>query len=159
MRGTILYGPRDVRFEDRETPKIIKPTDAIIRISATCVCGSDLWPYRGIQPIAQPTPMGHEYCGIVEDIGSAVTSIKPGQFVIGSFFACDNTCPNCQVGYQSSCQHASSLALRRRRCCACHSPTAPWSPPRMFPRARWCRACWRFPTLWAPDGLLPMRRT
>jgi len=106
MRGAILHGPRDVRFEERETPKIIKPTDAIIRISATCVCGSDLWPYRGIQPIAQPTPMGHEYCGIVEDIGSAVTTIKPGQFVIGSFFASDNTCPNCQLGYQSSCQHA-----------------------------------------------------
>ncbi len=87
MRGAILHGSRDVRFEERETPKIIKPTDAIIRISATCVCGSDLWPYRGIQPIAQPTPMGHEYCGIVEDIGSAVTTIKPGQFVIGSFFA------------------------------------------------------------------------
>ncbi len=95
-----------MRFEERETPKIIKPTDAIIRISATCVCGSDLWPYRGIQPIAQPTPMGHEYCGIVEEVGSAVTSIKPGQFVIGSFFASDNTCPNCQLGYQSSCQHA-----------------------------------------------------
>ncbi len=106
MRGAILHGPRDVRFEERETPKIIKPTDAIIRISATCVCGSDLWPYRGIQPIAQPTPMGHEYCGIVEEVGSAVTSIKPGQFVIGSFFASDNTCPNCQLGYQSSCQHA-----------------------------------------------------
>ena len=60
MRGAVLYGPRDIRFEDRETPKIMKPTDAIIRISATCVCGSDLWPYRGIQPITQPTPMGHE---------------------------------------------------------------------------------------------------
>ncbi len=106
MRGAVLYGPRDVRFEERETPKIVKPTDAIIRISATCVCGSDLWPYRGIQPIAQPTPMGHEYCGIVEETGSAVTSIKPGQFVIGSFFASDNSCPNCQIGYQSSCQHA-----------------------------------------------------
>lgn len=106
MRGAVLYGPRDVRFEERETPKIMKPTDAIIRISVTCVCGSDLWPYRGIQPIAQPTPMGHEYCGIVEEVGSAVTSIKPGQFVIGSFFASDNTCPNCQIGYQSSCQHA-----------------------------------------------------
>src|SRR2546422_2113637 len=106
MRGAIVYGPRDVRFEERETPKIIKPTDAIIRISATCVCGSDLWPYRGVQPIAQPTPMGHEYCGIVEEAGSVVTSIKPGQFVIGSFFASDNTCPNCHVGYQSSCQHA-----------------------------------------------------
>ena len=106
MRGAVLYGLRDVRFEERETPKIVKPTDAIIRISATCVCGSDLWPYRGIQPIAQPTPMGHEYCGIVEEVGSAVTSIKPGQFVIGSFFASDNSCPNCQIGYQSSCQHA-----------------------------------------------------
>jgi len=64
MRGTVLYGPRDVRFEERDVPTIIEPTDAIIRISATCVCGSDLWPYRGINPIAQPTPMGHEYCGI-----------------------------------------------------------------------------------------------
>src|SRR3989449_9957030 len=105
MLGTVLYGPRDVRFEERDTPMIIKPTDAIIRISATCVCGSDLWPYRGLQPINEPTPMGHEYCGIVEEVGSAVRSIKPGQFVIGSFFASDNTCPNCQVGYQSSCQH------------------------------------------------------
>src|SRR5438477_3848854 len=106
MQGAVLYGPRDVRFEARAVPKIIQPTDAIIRISAACVCGSDLWPYRGIQPIAQPTPMGHEYCGIVEELGSAVTSIKPGQFVIGSFFASDNICPNCQIGYQSSCQHA-----------------------------------------------------
>ena len=104
MRGTVLYGPRDVRFEEREIPKIIKPTDAIIRTSATCVCGSDLWPYRGINAIPQPTPMGHEYCGIVDEVGSAVRSVKPGQFVIGSFFASDNTCPNCQVGYQSSCQ-------------------------------------------------------
>src|SRR2546427_7473717 len=106
MRGAVLYGPRDVRFEERDVPKIIKPTDAIIRISATCVCGSDLWPYRGINPILQPTPMGHEYCGIVEEVGGAVTSIKLGQFVIGSFFASDNSCPNCQIGYQSSCQRA-----------------------------------------------------
>jgi threonine dehydrogenase-like Zn-dependent dehydrogenase len=109
MRGAVLYGPRDVRFEERDVPRVIKPTDVIIRITATCVCGSDLWPYRGIQPIAQPTPMGHEYCGIVEDVGSAVTTIKPGQFVIGSFFASDNTCPNCRVGYQSSCQHAEFI--------------------------------------------------
>jgi threonine dehydrogenase-like Zn-dependent dehydrogenase len=105
MRGAILYGPKDLRFEERETPTIVKPTDAIIRVSAACVCGSDLWPYRGIQAIAQPTPKGHEYCGMVEEVGSGVTSIKPGQFVIGSFFASDNTCPNCQVGYQTSCQH------------------------------------------------------
>jgi len=105
MRGTMLYGPRDVRFEERDTPTIIKPTDAIISISATCVCGSDLWPYRGINQITQPTPMGHEYCGIVEEVGSAVTSVKRGQFVIGSFFASDNSCPHCRAGYQTSCQH------------------------------------------------------
>src|SRR4051795_9179809 len=105
MRGAILYGPRDVRFEERPDPTIIEPTDAIIRMSASCVCGSDLWPYRGIQPIAEPTPMGHEYCGIVEEVGSNVKSVKPGQFVIGSFATSDNTCPNCRYGYQSSCVH------------------------------------------------------
>ncbi len=105
MRGTVLYGPRDIRFEDRETPRIEKPTDAVIRMAATCVCGSDLWPYRGLQPISGPTPMGHEYCGIVEEVGSAVKSIKLGQFVVGSFATSDNTCPNCQYGYQSSCVH------------------------------------------------------
>jgi len=105
MRGTVLYGPRDIRVEDCETPKIAEPTDAVLRLSATCICGSDLWPYRGIQPITEPTPMGHEYCGIVEEVGSAVRSVKPGQFVIGSFATSDNTCPTCQIGYQSSCLH------------------------------------------------------
>ena len=105
MRGAVLYGPRDVRFEERAAPKILNPTDAIVRLAATCVCGSDLWPYRGISPTTQPTPMGHEYCGVVEEVGSAVTSIKPGQFAIGSFFASDNSCPSCRIGYQSSCQH------------------------------------------------------
>jgi len=105
MRGAVLYGPRDVRFEERPAPTIIKPTDTIIRMALTCVCGSDLWDYRGINPITQPKPMGHEYCGIVEEVGRAVTSIKPGQFVIGSFFASDNTCPNCKAGYPSGCQH------------------------------------------------------
>ena len=105
MQGAVLHGPRDVRFEEREAPKIMKPTDAGIRISSACVCGSDLWPYRGIADIAQPTPMGHEYCGIVEEVGKGVKNVKPAQFVIGSFFASDNTCPTCQIGYQSSCQH------------------------------------------------------
>src|SRR4051812_29588097 len=83
MKGTVLYGPGDIRFEDRETPVITKPTDAVLRLAATCVCGSDLWPYRGIQPINGPTAMGHEYCGVVEEVGSAVKSVKPGQFVVG----------------------------------------------------------------------------
>src|SRR5436189_3748924 len=106
MRGVILYGPRDVRIDERPDPTIIEPTDAVIRLSATCVCGSDLWPYRGLDAASDPVPMGHEYCGIVEEVGRGVTSIKPGQFVIGSFAASDNSCPICKAGYQSSCQHA-----------------------------------------------------
>src|ERR671924_577363 len=106
MRGAVLYGPRDVRYVEREEPRIIKPTDAIIRMAAACVCGSDLWPYRGIEPITGPRPMGHEYAGTVEEVGSAVRDIKPGQFVVGSFFASDNTCPICQAGYQSRCVHS-----------------------------------------------------
>jgi threonine dehydrogenase-like Zn-dependent dehydrogenase len=106
MRGAVLYGPRDIRFVEREDPKIVEPTDAILRISAACVCGSDLWPYRGIDASPEPTPMGHEYCGIVEEVGSAVENVKPGQFVVGSFFASDNTCPICRAGYQSRCVDA-----------------------------------------------------
>src|SRR5919205_466548 len=104
MEATVLYGARDVRFEDRPEPTILEPTDAVIRLPFTCICGSDLWPYRGIQPVSSPAPMGHEYCGFVEEVGRDVTSVKPGQFVIGSFFASDNTCPYCRHGYQTSCQ-------------------------------------------------------
>ena len=105
MQATVLYGPRDVRVEDRPQPTIVEPTDAILRLSATCICGSDLWPYRGINQIPEPVAMGHEYCGIVEEVGRDVRSLKRGQFVIGSFFASDNTCPNCRAGYQTSCLH------------------------------------------------------
>jgi threonine dehydrogenase-like Zn-dependent dehydrogenase len=103
MRGAVLYGPGDIRVEERDDPKIIEPTDAIIQLSATCVCGSDLWPYRGVDAAQGPSPMGHEYAGIVQEVGSQVRTIKPGQFVVGSFFASDNTCELCQAGYQSSC--------------------------------------------------------
>src|SRR4051794_18706217 len=106
MRGVVMHGPGDVRVEDRDDPKIVDPTDAIIRLSATCICGSDLWPWRGYDRIDAPTPMGHEYAGVVEEVGREVTGIKPGQLVIGSFFASDNTCEICQVGYQSRCAHA-----------------------------------------------------
>jgi threonine dehydrogenase-like Zn-dependent dehydrogenase len=105
MRGAVIHAPGDVRYEDRDDPRIEHPTDAVIRMSATCVCGSDLWDYRGINPVEQPTPMGHEYVGIVEQVGTHVTTIKPGQFVIGSFFASDNTCEICRAGYQTSCIH------------------------------------------------------
>jgi threonine dehydrogenase-like Zn-dependent dehydrogenase len=79
MRGTVLYAPGDVRVEEREDPRILTPTDAVIRLSATCVCGSDLWPYRGIEAVDGPSPMGHEYAGIVQEVGSQVRNVKPGQ--------------------------------------------------------------------------------
>ena len=109
MQATVLYGARDVRFEDRPEPAIVEPTDAIISLPVTCICGSDLWPYRGIQSFPQPAAMGHEYCGIVEEVGRDVTTLKRGQFVIGSFFASDNSCPHCRHGYQTSCQHATPV--------------------------------------------------
>ncbi len=104
-----MYAPGDVRVEQRDKPTLLHPTDAVIKVSAACVCGSDLWPYRGIQPVDEPTPMGHEYVGIVEEVGSDVTTIRPGQFVVGSFMASDNTCEICQAGYQSRCIHVEPV--------------------------------------------------
>ena len=106
MRGVVMYAPRDVRVEERDDPAILEPTDAIIRVSAACICGSDLWPYRGTDPVTEPTPMGHEYVGVVEAVGDDVTNVKVGDFVVGSFFASDNTCEICGAGYQSRCVHA-----------------------------------------------------
>jgi threonine dehydrogenase-like Zn-dependent dehydrogenase len=103
MRGAVLYAPGHVRVEERDDPKIIEPTDAIIRLSATCVCGSDLWPYRGVEAVDGPSPMGHEYAGVVREVENEVKHITPGQFVVGSFFASDNTCELCQAGYQTAC--------------------------------------------------------
>ncbi|CCW11733.1 MULTISPECIES: zinc-dependent alcohol dehydrogenase family protein [Rhodococcus] len=105
MRGAILYAPGDVRVEERDRPSLVEPTDAILRLSAACVCGSDLWPYRGVETYDGPIPMGHEYVGIVEEIGADVANVKVGDFVVGSFFASDNTCEICRAGYQSSCVH------------------------------------------------------
>src|SRR6478735_2662186 len=98
MRGVVMYAPRDVRVEERADPTIEQPTDAIIRVTAACICGSDLWPYRGADAVTQPTPMGHEYVGVVEQIGDDVRDVKVGDYVVGSFFASDNTCAICRAG-------------------------------------------------------------
>lgn len=103
MLGTKLYAPGDVRIEEMPEPIIQKPTDAVIKLAATCVCGSDLWPFRGLNEVNAPMHMGHEYCGTVVEVGSAVISVKPGQFVVGSFCLSDNTCPHCRFGFPSSC--------------------------------------------------------
>jgi threonine dehydrogenase-like Zn-dependent dehydrogenase len=106
-----MYGPGDVRVERREAPRIVEPTDAIIRVSAACVCGSDLWPYRGVEELPWPAPMGHEYAGIVEEVGAEVQTIEPGQFVVGSFWATDNSCEVCRSGYQSACVNRVPMGM------------------------------------------------
>ncbi len=100
-----MHASGDVRVEEREDPRIVEPTDAIIRLSATCICGSDLWPYRGVEPVDH-TLMGHEYVGVVEEVGEQVQRVKPGDFVVGSFVISDNTCEICRAGFQSKCEHA-----------------------------------------------------
>ena len=105
MRAVIMHAPGDVRVEERENPTIVEPTDAIIRLAASCICGSDLWPYRGADRVDH-TPMGHEYVGVVTEIGEEVRTVAVGDFVVGSFFASDNTCDICRAGYQSRCVHA-----------------------------------------------------
>src|SRR4051812_25421020 len=104
MRGVVMYAPGDVRVEERQNPTIVEPTEAIIKLAATCICGSDLWPYRGANEVDQD-PMGHEYVGTVTEIGDEVKNVKVGDFVVGSFFASDNTCEICLAGYQTHCVH------------------------------------------------------
>ncbi len=105
MRGAVMYAPGNVRVEDRQSPALEAPTDVVIKVVAACVCGSDLHPYRGVEPVHGGTPMGHEYVGIVEQVGDAVRSITVGDFVVGSFMASDNTCEICAAGYRSRCVH------------------------------------------------------
>src|SRR3954454_9423259 len=109
MRGVVLHAPGDVRVEERPDAKVEQPTDAVIRLVAACVCGSDLWPYRGVDAVTEPAPMGHEYVGVVEEVGGDVRNVAPGQFVVGSFFASDNTCEICRSGYQTRCVHAELM--------------------------------------------------
>lgn len=105
MRGVVMHQAGEVRVEDREDPRIVEQTDAIIRLTATYICGSDLWPYRGVEPVDN-LPMGHEYVGIVEQVGDQVSTLKVGDFVVGSFVISDGTCEICRAGYPSKCVHA-----------------------------------------------------
>ena len=147
MRGAIIYGSRDIRFEERPDPTIVEPTDAIVRTVAACVCGSDLWRYRGIQEVTTPTPIGHEYVGIVEAVGGEVTSVRPG--------------PVRRRWLPHQRQHLPGLPgrhalelperhrLRRlsgRADPGARTPTAPSWPRQSDRTTRWCRASWPCPT-------------
>jgi threonine dehydrogenase-like Zn-dependent dehydrogenase len=105
MLVTTIHAPGDIRLEDRPRPQIGAPTDAVIKVTAACICGSDLWPYRGENPIKAGETIGHEMVGVVEEVGPEVRSFAPGDFVVVPFCTCDNTCPNCQNGAQSACRN------------------------------------------------------
>jgi hypothetical protein len=108
MRATLIHGPRDVRLEQVPDPTVQLPTDAVVRVVAACVCGSDLWPYRGVAPTREPRRIGHEFVGVVEEVGSDVATVKPGDFVVAPFTISDNTCVHCRNGVQTSCVHGGS---------------------------------------------------
>ncbi|HEV7933930.1 MAG TPA: zinc-dependent alcohol dehydrogenase family protein, partial [Actinomadura sp.] len=108
MRANVIYGKGDVRVEDRPDPGIRRPTDAVVRVVAACVCGSDLWPYRGVAEVGSPRPIGHEFVGIVEEIGDEVRTVRPGDFVIAPFVASDGTCPHCRNGITTSCDNRAN---------------------------------------------------
>ena len=110
MRATTIHGTRDIRVSNVPDPAIREPTDAIVRIVAGCICGSDLWPYRGENPITPGDTIGHECVGVVEEVGSAVTSFRPGDFVVVPFDHCDNTCPHCRFGAQNACENLGFTA-------------------------------------------------
>jgi threonine dehydrogenase-like Zn-dependent dehydrogenase len=103
MHATILHGPRDIRLEQVPDATILEPTDAIVRVVAACVCGSDLWPYRGVKATPEPVRIGHEFVGIVEEVGADVRTVRPGQFVIAPFVFSDGSCVHCGHGIHTSC--------------------------------------------------------
>lgn len=105
MRATVIHGERDVRLEDVADPVLQHPTDALVRVVAACVCGSDLWKYRGVQGVTEPTRMGHEFVGVVEQVGDEVRDVAVGDFVVAPFYVCDSTCVNCRNGVSTSCLH------------------------------------------------------
>ncbi|MDP3967256.1 MAG: zinc-dependent alcohol dehydrogenase family protein [Nocardioides sp.] len=105
MRVTTIHAPGDIRLEERPAPTITAPTDAVVRVVAACVCGSDLWPYRDENEITPGNPIGHEVVGVVEEVGDDVRSFAPGDFVVVPFCHSDNTCAHCRAGMTSACTH------------------------------------------------------
>ena len=105
MKATLMYSAGDVRVEDLPDPGIEKPTDALVRITTSCICGSDLWPYGSMPAEQGPARMGHEFLGVVEEVGSDVSGLKAGDHVVAPFAYSDGTCAFCREGLHTSCVH------------------------------------------------------
>jgi threonine dehydrogenase-like Zn-dependent dehydrogenase len=156
MRATTIYAAHDVRLEAQPDPTIQKPTDAIVKVVAACICGSDLWYYRGDNPIKDPFRIGHEFVGVVEQVGSHVRSLHTGDFVIAPFMYSDNSCPHCRVGIQSACSVGGFWGGRTATGCwstaarvstsASPWPTAPSWRLAKSPTRQWFPRCLPFRT-------------
>ena len=103
MRAAIFCGPRCIKLDERPAPVLVTPTDAVVRVVLACVCGSDLWYYRGQTPYPEGAPIGHEFVGVVEQVGADVHEVAKGDLVIAPFNYCDGTCVHCRAGWTSSC--------------------------------------------------------
>ncbi len=108
MKATLIYGAGDVRVEDVPDPKVENPTDAVVRITHSCICGSDLWPYKSREATEDGGRIGHEFIGIVEETGSDVSRIQRGDLVVAPFFYADGTCEYCRAGLTSACPNGNA---------------------------------------------------
>ncbi|GAB3269948.1 zinc-dependent alcohol dehydrogenase family protein [Sinomonas notoginsengisoli] len=108
MRATMIHGTRDIRVEDRPDPEVRLPGDAVVRVTAACVCGSDLWPYRGVRETKSPHPIGHEFMGVVEAVGDDVTAVKVGDLVVAPWAISCGECAPCRNGVQVACEHRAA---------------------------------------------------
>ncbi|WP_040320140.1 zinc-dependent alcohol dehydrogenase family protein [Aeromicrobium marinum] len=115
MRATLLHSPRDIRLDDVPDAALVLDTDAVVRVVASCICGSDLWPYRGVHDVRKPQRIGHEFVGIVEQVGADVSTVQPGDFVIAPFTFSDNTCALCERGVHTSCTNGGMWGLRDKQ--------------------------------------------
>jgi len=111
MRAAIFHEPRRIEAGDRPDPSLVEPTDAIVRVVIACVCGSDLWYYRGETPFEPGGPIGHEFVGVVEEVGSDVTGLQKGELVIAPFAFSDGTCPNCRHGITTACMNGGFFPM------------------------------------------------
>jgi threonine dehydrogenase-like Zn-dependent dehydrogenase len=114
MRATVLHATRDIRLDDVDDPELVDDGDALVRVVAACICGSDLWPYRGQPEVQGPGRIGHEFVGIVEETGSSVQTVAPGDFVIAPFVISDNTCELCRRGVHTSCVNGAAWGAEDR---------------------------------------------
>jgi threonine dehydrogenase-like Zn-dependent dehydrogenase len=110
MRATLIYGAGDVRVENVPDPTLHEPTDAVVRVLRSCICGSDLWPYGSRLATEQGERIGHEFLGVVEEVGSEVSGLQAGDMVVAPFVWADNTCDFCREGLQTSCRHGGLWA-------------------------------------------------